>query len=206
MAGALRSCGGPTEKLVRPGPFQRLGSQYAQGRELQVQPGPLLDACPKPGTCRLAWVTPDGFPDTKPAWLGSTPLIMTWRLLNMLFLDWAPDDLANPNGNWHEYFSDRCNRDHQDRTGANERTANKIVNFWVNRLLGYDAASPATPQLDAAVRAAWWLSCSRMPPALDTVLDLDPTVGADQAWQAYVPQRLQTLVASIAMLPDNLLR
>ena len=40
----------------------------------------------------------------------------------------------------------------------------------------------------------------------DAALDLDQDQWDNATWNAYVPQRLQTLVASIAMLPDTLLR
>jgi len=40
----------------------------------------------------------------------------------------------------------------------------------------------------------------------DTALPIDFEGWAAQPWNAYVYQRLRTLVASIAMLPDTLLR
>ena len=89
---------------------------------------------------------------------------------------------------------------------SDERTANNIVDYWVNRFLGYDAASPASPQLDGAVRAYLVAFMQQNAASPDSVLDLDAAGWSGQAWSAYVPQRLQTLVAGIAMLPENLLR
>ncbi len=205
LAGTLRSCGGPAQKLVRPDPLGDWTANLQNGVNYKYSQD-LYWMMSESGHMPFSWVTPDGFPDTKPAWFGATPLIMTWRLLNQQFIDWAPDDPANPGGNWHEYFPVDAATMTRNALAVNERTANNIVDFWVHRILGYDAASPATPQLDSAVRAELVAFMQQNAASADTALDLDASGWAQQAWQAYVPQRLQTLVASIAMLPDNLRR
>jgi uncharacterized protein (DUF1800 family) len=205
VAGTLRSCGGPAQKLVRPTPFSDWSANLLNGVNYQFSQD-LYWMMSDSGQMPFSWVTPDGFPDTKPAWLGSTPLIMTWRLLNMLFMGWAPVNPANPGGSWQEYFPVDATAITKNALTLNQRTANNMVNFWVHRILGYDAAVPASPQLDGAVRAELVAFMQQNAASADTVLDLDAGVWSQQAWQAYVPQRLQTLVASIAMLPDNLRR
>ena len=87
-----------------------------------------------------------------------------------------------------------------------DRTAAKIVDFWVNRILGYDASQPAEPQLDTAIRDRLVAFMQQDAAGPDTVLDFTLDGWSNSAWNGYVPQRLQTLVASIAMLPENLLR
>ena len=205
IAGALRSCGGPTEKLVRPDPFGDWRANLLKGQNYKFSLD-LYYRMSQTSHLPFSWVTPDGFPDTRPAWLGSTPLIMTWRTLNNLFLDWIPDDLANPNGNWHEYFPVNMVDATKSVLALNDRTANQLVDYWVNQFLGYDSNSPGLPQLDNEVRNRLVAFMQQDAVSTDTVLDLDASGWSNQAWQAYVPQRLQTLVASIAMLPDNLLR
>jgi hypothetical protein len=158
------------------------------------------------GHLPFSWVTPDGFPDTRAAWLGSTPLVMTWRLLNSLFLDWAPVDLNDPGGQWYAYYPVDAVAITKSQFATNQRTANAIVDYWVNRFLGYDAASPASPQLDAGVRGLLVAFMQQNAASADTPLDLDASGWSSQPWSAYVPQRLQTLVASITMLPENLYR
>lgn len=205
LAGTLRSCGGPNQKLVRPTP---LGDWYANlqnGVNYKFSQD-LYWMMSDSGQMPFGWVTPDGFPDTKPAWLGSTPLIMTWRMLNRLFIDWAPVDPANPDGDWQEYYPVDAVATTKTALVLNQRTANNIVNYWVHRILGYDAAAPSTPQLDSGVRAELVAFMQQNAAGPNTVLNLDTNGWASQAWQAYVQQRLQTLVASIAMLPDNLRR
>ncbi len=206
MAGAMRSCGGPTVQLLRPDPFGDyyanllLGESHTFSQDLYWRS---IDA----GNMPFTWVTPDGFPDTQAAWLGSTPLVMGWRQVNNLFIGWFPDDPANPDSSdWHEYFPVDVVSVTQGALASNQRTARNIVDFWVNQFLGYDSSTPAQPQLDSAVRDQLIAFMQQDAPSADEVLDLDASGWNNTTWLAYVPQRVQTLVASIAMLPDNMLR
>lgn len=205
IAGAMRSCGGSSEKIVRPDPFDDWSANLAKGQNYKFSLD-LYYRLSETGHMPFAWGTPDGYPDARPAWLGSTPLMMTWRVLNSLFLDWVPDDLEDTGGNWHEYFPLDAVTATKAALAANQRTANNIVNHWVKQFLGYDSANLATPQLDSGVRGKLVAFMQQDAASADTVLDLDASGWSAQAWSGYVPQRLQTLVASIAMLPENLYR
>ncbi|MDX1557190.1 MAG: DUF1800 family protein, partial [Xanthomonadales bacterium] len=205
IAGTLRSCGGPDQKLVRPEPFGNWAQNMLNGVNYKFSQD-LYWLMSDTGQMPFSWVTPDGFPDKKPAWLGSTPLVMSWRVLNFLFLDWVPDDLGNPGGSWHAYFPVDATETTKAALAVGERTANNIVDYWVNAITGYDAASPASPQLDATVRGHLVAFMQQNAASADTVLDLDADGWSNEPWSAYVPQRLQALVASIAMLPENLRR
>jgi uncharacterized protein (DUF1800 family) len=204
VAGAMRSCGGPAKKLVRPD-FTDWQANLLNGEHFKFSLD-LYWMFSDTGQIPFSWTTPDGFPDTRPAWLGSTPLIMTWRLLNMMFMNGAPDNPGNPSSNWHDFYPIDATATTKNALAVNQRTANNIVNFWVNRFLGYDAAIPAQPQLDAAIRAELVAFMQQNAASPDTALNLDSNGWQSQPFQAYVQQRLQTLVASIAMLPDNLRR
>lgn len=205
IAGTLRSCGGPDQKLVRPDPFGNWEQNLLNGVNYKFSQD-LYWLMSDTGHMPFSWVTPDGFPDTKPAWLGSTPLVMSWRVLNFLFLDWVPDNLANPGGDWHEYFPVDATATTKDALAVGERSASNIVDYWVNAILGYDAASPASPQLDMATRDLLVAFMQQNAASPGDVLDLDADVHNVEPWQAYVPQRLQALVASVAMLAENLRR
>ena len=52
------------------------------------------------GGMPFTWVTPDGFPDSKEAWTGSTPLIMSWRAINQLFTSWYVLNPQDDPGIW----------------------------------------------------------------------------------------------------------
>jgi hypothetical protein len=205
VAGAMRSCGGPDQKLVRPEPFHEWVLNNANGLNYKFSRDLYL-LMSETGHMPFGYVTPDGFPDTKPAWLGSTPLVMTWRVLNLMFLDEAPVDPNDPNGQWRPFYPIDTVAITKSALAANERTANAIVDFWINRFLGYDSASPASPQLASGVRNLLVAFMQQNAASADTPLDLDQDEWSNQAWSAYVAQRLQTLVASIAMLPENLRR
>jgi uncharacterized protein (DUF1800 family) len=205
IAGTLRSCGGPDQKLVRPDPFGDWAANMQNGVNYKFSQD-LYWLMSQTGQLPFNWVTPDGFPDSKPAWLGSTPLVMSWRVLNYLLLDWVPDDLGNPGGNWHEYYPVDATATTKSVLSPGERTAANIVDHWVHAFLGYDAASPATPQLDPGIRNLLVAFMQQNAASPHTVLDLDAVSWNNEPWLAYVPQRLQTLVASIAMLPENLRR
>lgn len=205
IAGTFRSCGGPAQKLVRPDPFGNWALNLQNGVNYKFSQD-LYWLMGQTGQIPFDWVTPDGFPDVKPAWLGSTPLVMTWRVLNFLLLDWTPDDPFNPDGNWHEYYPIDATTTTKAALAVNERTSANIVDHWVNAILGYDAGSPASPQLDSNIRDLLVAFMQQDAASPDTVLDLDADGWNNDPWLAYVPQRLQALVASIAMLPENLRR
>lgn len=68
------------------------------------------------------WLTPDGYPDTKEDWLGTTSLVMRWRMVNWL--------LEVKDG---EVFR----TDVLSQTPAEVRSPVALADFWINRLLGH---------------------------------------------------------------------
>ncbi|MFO1418968.1 MAG: DUF1800 domain-containing protein [Methylotetracoccus sp.] len=66
--------------------------------------------------------TPDGYPDRKESWLGSTSMLYRWRICNALIERKIPSTTIDLNA--------------QMPPGLN--TANAIVDFWIKRLLGRD--------------------------------------------------------------------
>lgn len=205
MAGAARSCGGFTEKIVRPDPFGNWNANVLLGKHYKFSQD-LYWMMSSTGNLPYTWVTPDGFPDSKAAWLGSTPLIMGWRSVNTLFMNSYPDNPANTSSSWSNFYPVDVVAVTKAQFAVNQRTARNIVNYWVKQFLGYDSSNPGSPQLDANVLNALQTFMRQDAASVDTVLDLDAGSWNNSAWLAYVPHRLQTLVASIAMLPDNMLR
>ena len=158
------------------------------------------------GGLPFRWTTPDGYPDVREAWLSSSPLILSWKHLNYMFITGRPAD-APPN-DWYHFFPINANETTRQALTPQARTSNRIVDLWVLRILGYDSSKPGTPQLDSAVRNELVAFIQQDAPGPDTPLDLDMPKESwnDIRWMAYVPERVQVLVASIAMLPDNILR
>lgn len=205
MAGAARSCGGFTEKIVRPDPFGNWNANVLLGKHYKFSQD-LYWMMSSTGNLPYTWVTPDGFPDSKAAWLGSTPLIMGWRLINSLFMNAYPDNPADSGSPWSDFYPVDVVAVTKTQFVTSQRTARNIVNYWVKQFLGYDSSNPGSPQLDGGVLSALQTFMRQDAASIDTVLDLDAGSWNNSAWLAYVPHRLQTLVASIAMLPDNMLR
>ena len=204
MAGSARSCGGFANGLVRPDMSDwQANMQLGESNLFSLDMYWMLNDT---GNMPFGWSTPDGFPDSKPAWLGSTPLVMTWRLLNSMFMNWYPDDPNNTSADWHVFFPLDVVAASKAALPLNQHTARDLVDHWVKQFLGYDFNAPGTEQLNAGVRDRLIAFMQQDAAAPDTVLDLDANVWDNQPWMAYVPHRLQTLVASIGMLPDNLLR
>lgn len=206
IAGTIRSCGGVAGKLVRPD-MTSYQNNLKKGKDnafSQTLYWMLNDS----GNMLFNWVTPDGFPDSKPAWLGSTPLVMAWKVINSVFMSGYPNDVNDPNGGWHNFYPVDVVSTSTNAFPESERSARNLVNYWVKRILGYDAAAQGTPQLDAATINKLIAFMQQDAASPDTALDLsaDGNNWDDTPWKAYTAIRLQTLVASIAMLPDNLKR
>lgn len=70
------------------------------------------------------WPAPNGYPDTAQAWSGANSYAMTWKLLNWM------TETNNGSTPVSPILA-------TTRTGAGTWTANNLVTFWCNRLLGY---------------------------------------------------------------------
>ncbi|MCB1033448.1 MAG: DUF1800 domain-containing protein [Acidobacteria bacterium] len=123
----------------------------------------------------FGWNPPNGYPDFKVAWQSTTPRVMCWRLVNWL-VD-STDDLG-------AYFMDLVGA-----TPAGVRSANAIVDFWVDRVFGR-TIDPGTRAELVDFMAQGFL------PDLDLPLDTDDDTRT----------RLRSLVALMFMSPEFLWR
>lgn len=69
----------------------------------------------------FTWPAPNGFPDTREAWMRMTPRVMSWRLCNWLI------DFDDDGGNFY--------LDVLSQTPGGVRTANELADFWIQRIL-----------------------------------------------------------------------
>ncbi len=67
------------------------------------------------------WPAPDGYPEEKENWLGSTTFVQLWRLLSWLVVEDEDDRYALPI---------------LEETPAWAETPNQLVDFWSDRMLG----------------------------------------------------------------------
>ncbi|MDX1502779.1 MAG: DUF1800 domain-containing protein [Thermoanaerobaculia bacterium] len=121
----------------------------------------------------FSWRAPNGYPDAKEDWVSTGPRVMCWRLLNWL-VD-SRDDLDN-------YRLDAF-----AQTPAGVRSANALVDFWVDRVLGRTIADGDRQELVE-------LMAQGHNPDFDLPLDTDTSTR----------ERLQALLGLIFMMPEFL--
>jgi hypothetical protein len=110
---------------------------------------------------------PDGYPDVKSAWTNSTSMLKRWQLALSLTENWI-DNVAV---------------DVRSQTPGAINTANTIVDYWVNRILGRPMSSD-----DARQRLVDFV---RGPYSAGFALAAD-----------FIAGRLPRLVALLLMSPD----
>lgn len=121
----------------------------------------------------FGWHPPNGYPDIKFAWNSTSPRVMGWRLVNTMI---QIDDDANVRF---------CNP--YAATPADRRSAQELVDFWTDRILGRPA--DGTEQAELVEFMAQGFN-----PNFDLPLDSDEDTR----------DRLRTLVALICMSPSFL--
>ncbi len=123
----------------------------------------------------FSWHPPNGYPDVKVAWNTTSPRVMCWRLANTLVMLYDADE--------NFYF------DLLGQTPAGVRSAQDLVDFWTDRILG----RPAAPAEEAELVD---FMAQGHNPSFDLPLD------TDEATQ----DRLRALIALILMAPSFLWR
>lgn len=131
------------------------------------------------------WAAPNGYPDNSLAWSGSNSFAMTWKLLNWLTetndgeVPLSPIVAAT-------------------RSGVASWTANNLVTFWCNRILGYQ---PEASRKQTLVN----FMAQNGDPASYVILDNDVWQQSDLK-RHYNHQRLRSLVSLILMSPEFMSR
>lgn len=123
----------------------------------------------------FGWHPPNGHPDMRAAWQATSPRVAGWRLVNWLI------DVENGSGVW------RLNVIGQ--TPGNVRSANAIVDFWIDRILGRPMAAADREQL------VDFMAAGHNP-------DFDLPLATDEETK----DRLRSLIGLLFMTPDFLWR
>ncbi|MEE4304288.1 MAG: DUF1800 domain-containing protein [Wenzhouxiangella sp.] len=178
-------------------PFELMCAAFRKtAAEIEPQPtggwdpwGDLLYRFRQTGHGCFRWPSPDGYPDTADRWTSASVMGQTWRLLSrMVELD---DD------------SDRFLLCIHQETVAGlpdpaQRSAEGLVDFWLERLVGRPVASGRRSEL---------IDFMRQNAAADAPLDITSGL-PDGDWNSgnlsahYTPSRLRAAVALIMMLPE----
>lgn len=137
------------------------------------------------GNAPYSWPAPNGFPDVGLAWSGANSFAMTWKLLNWMTETRDGDVPLSP-------ILDLT------RAGVASWTANNLVGFWCQRLLGYQPSAQRR-QVLASFMAQNGDAASYVIPDNDV-------------WQQgdlkrhYNHQRLRSMVSLILLSPEFLSR
>ncbi len=132
------------------------------------------------------WPAPNGYPDTGLAWSGASNFAMTWKLL-----DWfteATDASSVPIAPIIDL----------SRSNVSNWTANNLVDFWCQRLLGYLPAATRRQVL------AGFLA-QNGDPASYVITDTDTWAASDPK-KHYNQQRIRSMVALILLSPEFMSR
>jgi uncharacterized protein (DUF1800 family) len=142
----------------------------------------------KTGHYPYSWGPPNGYPDFRAIWQGTTALVMTWRTLSWL--------LHEEDGGF--YYLDVLGATLADFPDPGTRTPRNLADFWFQRILGYQ------PDVQQVTKVATLLDHSDYYTGswgLDTPVDL-----SQDAWPHYWQSGLRSMVGLILMSPEFLQR
>jgi hypothetical protein len=137
------------------------------------------------GNTPYEWPAPNGYPDTGVAWSGSNSYAMTWKVLN-----WISETSEN-NVPMAPILA-------TTRTGVASWTANNLVDFWCQRILGYLPVASRRQALAAFM-------AQNGNAATYVIADADNWAASDPKAH-YNHQRLRSMVALILMSPEFMSR
>ena len=127
------------------------------------------------------WPSPNGYPDTAVAWSGANSFAMTWKLLNWMTETSDADVPMSP------ILA-------ATRSGVASWTANNLVTFWCQRILGYQ---PAAARKSVLAR----FMAQNGNAATDVIADND-SWSANDLKKHYNQQRLRSMVSLILLSPE----
>ncbi|MET0755469.1 MAG: DUF1800 domain-containing protein [Pseudoxanthomonas sp.] len=136
------------------------------------------------GNTPYNWPAPNGYPDTAIAWSGSNSYAMTWKLINWLTETSDADVPLSP------IVATTA-------ASVSSWTANTLVDFWTQRLLGY--------ALPAARRQVLVKFMAQNGAATDVIANTD-SWSANDLKKHYNLQRLRSMVSLILLSPEFLSR
>ncbi|MBX3701313.1 MAG: DUF1800 domain-containing protein [Dokdonella sp.] len=145
------------------------------------------------------WPTPNGYPDVQTAWASSSALGMTFRMLARI-----PELHATNGDNATPFLADIQGHTLAALPTQAQRTADNIVGYWCDRLLGYRPEPMRTTLVNFLRQNA--------AATADLDLEYDPNGAHTGGWNAndlskhYTIARLRTTVALLLCSPEFLRR
>ncbi len=147
------------------------------------------------GHAPFTWGPPNGFPDKRAVWSGTSALVAGWRLVNHLLEgDYYGRNDSHPTGIHAPVLEDTL----AAFPDPAQRTPNNLAAFWLERILGY------APSQQLVSRIAAILDHSE---TSDQHQDPDQPINLDNNdWPTYWRAGLRAMVGMILMSPEFLHR
>jgi uncharacterized protein (DUF1800 family) len=137
------------------------------------------------GNIPYEWPAPNGYPDVAVAWSGSNSYAMTWKLLN-----WITETNDSGTPTMAPILT-------TTRANVSSWTANNLVDFWCQRILGYIPTASRKQVLVSFM--------AQNGTATEAITDTDNWAASNPKTH-YNQQRLRSLVALILMSPEFITR
>ncbi len=134
------------------------------------------------------WAAPNGYPDVGVPWAGSNNMVTTWKMLSWLTEALDTDTASTP----------LMPIVAQSRANVASWTANNLVNYWCQRILGYLPVASRRQVLVAFL-------AQNGDPATYVITDTDTSATTDLK-RHYNLQRLRSMVSMILMSPEFMSR
>lgn len=188
------------EKIKRP--LEKIISAYRQvNYQFDFNPsttefGTFFWAFNDSGQQPFSWTSPNGYPDVKSHWLGSSSTMMTWR-----YVQWTMGRHQNGDDTLPKY-QQILSQTLAHFSNPADITANSLVDFWFQKACG---CAPDTQTQD---RLAYFMSLNRVwDNATSSVIivetDRDATIDITQnEWGSYHQERLYTMVTLILLTAE----
>lgn len=140
------------------------------------------------GNESFGWHAPNGYPDRAALWLGSTALMMTWKMQQ--FLHDIEDD------SYSFYWYDLLGQTMAGIPDTNDHTPNNLAAWWYERIYGY-APSPVDQQ-----RLAEFMSYTDFENPVPGDLNAPVDLTLEDDWPAYTQARLRAMIGMMVMSPE----
>lgn len=135
------------------------------------------------------WTSPNGYPDVKSHWLGSSSMMATWRYIQMISQWHVNYDENLPN------YNDILNITLNQFPNPLDRTANNIVDYWFERACGLP---PDTVMKEKLTDFMSYLDYTN-PVVSDKDAPIDFSV---EDWPSYNQERLFAVVSTIFLTSE----
>ena len=135
------------------------------------------------------WTSPNGYPDEKKHWLGSSSMMATWRYIQMFCQLHEDYDENKPN------YNDILSLTLTQFPNPVDRTANNIVDYWFERACGLP---PDTAKRDKLATFMSYTDYTN-PIASDRDAAIDFSI---EEWPSYNQERLFAVVSTILLTSE----